>query len=98
LAAELGPKRIRVHALSPGPLKTCAALGIECFDEFLERARAPQRRLVSIQDVGDFAAFLVGDGAAALTGRIEYVDAGYHVVGRQASLEWRNGTHRKQDV
>ena len=83
LAAELGPKRIRVHALSPGPLKTRAASGIERFDELLERARArtPEHRLVSIDDVGNLAAFLVSDGAAALTGNIEYIDAGYHIVG-----------------
>jgi enoyl-[acyl-carrier protein] reductase I len=83
LAAELGPKRIRVHALSPGPLKTRAASGIERFDELLERARSrtPEHRLVSIEDVGNFAAFLVGDAAAALTGNVEYVDAGYHIVG-----------------
>jgi enoyl-[acyl-carrier protein] reductase I len=83
MAAELGPRRIRVHALSPGPLKTRAASGIECFDELLDRARArtPEHRLVSIRDVGNLAAFLVGDGAAALTGNIEYVDAGYHIVG-----------------
>jgi enoyl-[acyl-carrier protein] reductase I len=83
MAAELGPKRIRVHALSPGPLKTRAASGIECFDELLERAcaRTPEHRLVSIEDVGNLAAFLVGDGAVALTGNIEYVDAGYHIVG-----------------
>ena len=82
MAAELGPKRIRVHALSPGPLKTRAASGIEGFDELLERARArtPEHRLVSIEDVGNLATFLVGDGAAALTGNIEYVDAGYHIV------------------
>ena len=83
MAAELGPKRIRVHALSPGPLKTRAASGIERFDELLDRARArtPEHRLVGIEDVGNVAAFLVSDGAAALTGNIEYVDAGYHVVG-----------------
>jgi len=82
MAAELGPKRIRVHALSPGPLKTRAASGIDGFDELLERARArtPEHRLVSIEDVGNLATFLVGDGAAALTGNIEYVDAGYHIV------------------
>ena len=82
LAAELGSKRIRVHALSPGPLKTRAASGIERFDELLERARArtPERCLVSIEDVGNLATFLVGDGAAAMTGNIEYVDAGYHIV------------------
>lgn len=83
MAAELGPKRIRVHALSPGPLKTRAASGIDRFDELLERTRArtPERRLVSIEDVGNLAAFLVSDGAAALTGNVEYIDAGYHIVG-----------------
>lgn len=83
MAAELGPKRIRVHALSPGPLKTRAASGIERFDELLERTRArtPEHRLVSIEDVGNLAAFLVSDGAAALTGNVEYIDAGYHIVG-----------------
>jgi len=82
MAAELGPKGIRVHALSPGPLKTRAASGIDRFDEMQERARSrtPEQRLVSIEDVGNLATFLVGDGAAALTGNIEYVDAGYHIV------------------
>ena len=63
MAAELGPKRIRVHALSPGPLKTRAASGIERFDELLERARSrtPEHQLVSIEDVGNVAAFLVSD-------------------------------------
>ena len=83
MAAELGPKRIRVHALSPGPLKTRAASGIERFDELLERARSrtPEHQLVSIEDVGNVATFLVSDAAAALTGNIEYVDAGYHILG-----------------
>jgi enoyl-[acyl-carrier protein] reductase I len=83
MAAELGPKRIRVHALSPGPIKTRAASGIGRFDELLERARArtPEHQLVSIEDVGNLAAFLVGDGAAALTGNVEYIDASYHIMG-----------------
>jgi enoyl-[acyl-carrier protein] reductase I len=83
MAAELGPKRIRVHALSPGPLKTRAASGIERFDELLERARSrtPEHQLVSIEDVGNVAAFLASDAAAALTGNIEYIDAGYHILG-----------------
>jgi enoyl-[acyl-carrier protein] reductase I len=83
MAAELGPRRIRVHAISPGPLKTRAASGIEGFDELLERARArtPEHRLVSIEDVGNLAAFLVSDAATALTGNIEYIDAGYHILG-----------------
>lgn len=83
MAAELGPKRIRVHALSPGPLKTRAASGIDRFDEILERTRArtPEHQLVEIEDVGNVAAFLVSDAAAALTGNIEYIDAGYHILG-----------------
>ncbi|HTV34330.1 MAG TPA: enoyl-ACP reductase FabI [Methylocella sp.] len=83
MAAEFGPKRIRVHALSPGPLKTRAASGIDRFDELLERTRArtPEHQLVSIEDIGNVAAFLVSDAAAALTGNIEYVDAGYHILG-----------------
>lgn len=82
IAAELGPKRIRVHALSPGPLKTRAASGIDRFDELLERTRArtPEHLLVGIDDVGNVARFLVDDAAAALTGNIEYIDAGFHIV------------------
>lgn len=83
LAAELAPRHIRVHALSPGPLKTRAASGIERFDELLERTRerTPGHRLVDIEDVGNVAAFLASDAASALTGNIEYIDRGYHVVG-----------------
>jgi len=83
MAAELGQKRIRVHALSPGPLMTRAASGIERFDELLERARsrAPERRIVSIEEVGALASFLVSDSAAALTGNVEYIDGGYHLMG-----------------
>ncbi len=83
MAAELGPKRIRVHAVSPGPLKTRAASGISRFDELLEKAakRAPKRHLVDIEDVGHTAAFLVSDAASALTGNVTYVDGGYHVIG-----------------
>ena len=83
MAAELGPRRIRVHALSPGPLKTRAASGIDRFDELLEQARSrtPEHQQVSIEDVGNVATFLVGDAAAALTGNIEYIDAGYHILG-----------------
>jgi len=81
LAAELGSKHIRVHALSPGPIKTRAASGIDRFDELLERVRArtPEHQLVDIDDVGNCAAFLVSDGAKALTGNIEYIDRGFHV-------------------
>ncbi len=83
MAAELGEERIRVHALSPGPLKTRAASGLDRFDELLDRAarQAPEHRLVGIADVGALATFLVSDVAAALTGNVIYVDAGYHIMG-----------------
>lgn len=82
MAAELGPKGIRVHAISPGPLKTRAASGIAAFDELLERAarRAPTHDLVTIDDVGAVAACLVSDAARAMTGNTAYVDGGYHIV------------------
>jgi enoyl-[acyl-carrier protein] reductase I len=82
MAAELGRKRIRVHAISPGPLLTRAASGIDQFDELLARAasRAPTHDLVTIEDVGAVAACLVSDAARAMTGNTAYVDAGYHVV------------------
>src|SRR3546814_2269499 len=65
LAAELGPKGIRVHAISPGPLTTRAASGITDFDELIAKAteKAPSRRLVSIEDVGVAVAFLSMNGA-----------------------------------
>lgn len=82
LAAELGPDGIRVNALSPGPLMTRAASGIAHFDKLIDEARerAPQRRLVTIEDVGAMAAGLVSDAAKNVTGNISYVDAGYHVM------------------
>jgi len=82
LAAELGPKGIRVNALSPGPLKTRAASGIAHFDELIDEARAnaPQRRLVTIEDVGGIAMGLVSDLARNVTGSVAYIDAGYHVM------------------
>ena len=81
LAAELGSKGIRVHAISPGPIKTGAGSGIEHFEELLTQAshRAPMRRAITIEDVGNVAVYLVSDAAAALTGHIVYADAGYHV-------------------
>ena len=82
MAAELGGKGIRVHALSPGPLKTRAASGLDRFDELLDRARerAPEHMLVGIEDVGNLATFLVSDAARMLTGNVEYIDAGYHIM------------------
>jgi enoyl-[acyl-carrier protein] reductase I len=82
LAAELGPKGIRVHAISPGPLATRAASGIPEFDELLELAKvkAPVRSLVSIDDVGTATAFLAHDAARLITGETLYVDGGYHII------------------
>ena len=82
LAHELGPKAIRVHALSPGPLKTRAASGIAHFDSLISDAiaRAPQNRLVEIEDVGRVAAFLISDAARALTGDTIYVDGGFNIM------------------
>lgn len=82
LAYELGPKGIRVHVISPGPLKTRAASGIEHFDDLLADAaeRAPARQLVTIDDVGIATAALSGDGARLITGETIYVDGGLHIV------------------
>jgi enoyl-[acyl-carrier protein] reductase I len=82
LAAELGPKGIRVHAISPGPLKTRAASGISEFDKLLQKAqsKAPARSLVSIDDVGVAVAFLGMDGAKLITGETLYIDGGYHII------------------
>jgi len=82
LAAELGPKGIRVHAISPGPLATRAASGIPEFDALLDKAKAkaPARSLVSIDDVGAATAFLAHDAARLITGETLYVDGGYHIT------------------
>src|SRR5882762_1019492 len=82
IAAELGPKGIRVHAISPGPLATRAASGIPEFDELMDKAQsqAPTRSLVSIDDVGRATAFLALDGARLITGGVTYIDGGYHIV------------------
>lgn len=82
MAAELGPKSIRVHAISPGPLATRAASGIPEFDELLDKAKAkaPTRSLVSIDDVGLATAFLAHDAAKLITGETLYVDGGYHII------------------
>jgi enoyl-[acyl-carrier protein] reductase I len=82
MAAELGPKGIRVHAISPGPLATRAASGIPEFDNLLDKAKskAPARSLVSIEDVGVATAFLAHDAARLITGETLYVDGGYHII------------------
>jgi len=83
LAASLGPQGIRVNGISAGPIKTLAAAGISGFGKILKfvEEHAPLRRNVTTEDVGNAAAFLLSDLAAAVTGEILYVDAGFsHVV------------------
>ncbi len=83
LAAELGPKGIRIHPISPGPIKTRAASGIGGFDELMDTAaeRAPERALSTIEDVGVATAFLATDYAKMITGDVMYIDGGYHILG-----------------
>ena len=82
LAYELGPRRIRVHAISPGPLKTRAASGLKDFDLMLNEAaqRAPIGELVDVMDVGFACAYLASDFAHRITGGTIFVDGGAHVV------------------
>jgi enoyl-[acyl-carrier protein] reductase I len=82
LAAELAAKGIRVHAISPGPIRTRAASGIDRFDELIARAaaQAPAHQLAEIEDVGALAAFLVSDAARRITGTIIPVDGGQRLM------------------
>jgi enoyl-[acyl-carrier protein] reductase I len=83
LAADLGPQGIRVNAISAGPIKTLAAAGIGGFRKMLAHVAsvAPLRRNVTLEDVGNTAAFLCSDLASGVTGEVIYVDAGYSTVG-----------------
>lgn len=83
LAASLGREGIRANAISAGPIKTLAASGIQGFSKLLHAMEevAPLGRTVTIDEVGNTAAFLLSDLASGITGNIAYVDAGFHVVG-----------------
>jgi len=83
LAMNLGPEGIRVNAVSAGPVKTLAAAGIANFRKMLGHVEtyAPLRRNVTIEDVGNVAAFLCSDLAAGVTGEVTYVDSGYNILG-----------------
>lgn len=82
IAADLGPRGIRVNGVSAGPIKTLAAAGIGGFRSILKHVSSvsPLRRNVTIEDVGNTAAFLCSDLAAGITGEIVYVDGGFHNV------------------
>ncbi len=83
LAYTLGPEGIRVNGISAGPIRTLAAAGISGFRSMLDQVEqtAPLRRNITIEDVGNTAAFLCSDLAAGITGEITYVDAGYNILG-----------------
>ncbi len=83
LARDLGPKGIRVNAISPGPVMTRAASGLGHFDELMVEAtaKAPLHQLVSLGQIGALAAFLVGDGARQITGQTLYIDGGFSAAG-----------------
>ncbi|MDE3067700.1 MAG: enoyl-ACP reductase [Verrucomicrobiota bacterium] len=83
LAYDLGPKKIRVNCISAGPVNTLAARGIAGFTEILRHyeTHAPLKRNVLPDELGATGAFLAGDGAAAITGQVIYVDCGYQIMG-----------------
>jgi len=94
MAASLGPQGIRVNGISAGPIKTLAAAGIGGFGKILKfvEEHAPLRRNVTTEDVGNAAAFLLSDLAAAITGEVLYVDAGFsHVVAGIGSADSGSG-------
>ncbi len=83
LAADLGPGRIRVNALSPGPVPTRAASGLQHFDDLMARAaaKAPAHQLVTLDQVGEAAAFLLSERSRFITGQVIHVDGGFNITG-----------------
>jgi enoyl-[acyl-carrier protein] reductase I len=83
LASELGPRMVRVHAISPGPIATRAASGLKEFDRLIEasQARSPLGELVEIDDVGAAAAFLASLQARRMMGTVLHIDAGLNIMG-----------------
>ena len=86
LAVDLGPKNIRVNAISAGPIKTLAASGIGDFRYILKwnEYNAPLRRTVTIEEVGDVGLYMLSDLSRSVTGEVHHADSGYHVVGMKA--------------
>ena len=83
LAADLGPRGIRVNAISAGPVNTLAARGVRGFTAILSHhaEKAPLRRNVTLADIGSVALFLASPMSAAVTGEVIYADCGYHIMG-----------------
>lgn len=87
LALELGPKNIRVNAISGGPLKTLSAMGIDGFETILDHQQkfAPLKRNITGEEVGHTAAYLISDFSSAVTGEVIHADAGFHILANFAS-------------
>ena len=83
LAADLGPDNIRVNAISAGPVNTLSARGVRGFSSMLHivEEKAPLRRNITTEEIGQTAVFLASDGGAGITGETLYVDAGYNIMG-----------------
>ena len=83
LANDLGPKKIRVNAISAGPIKTLAARGVSGLGEMLKShsERAPLKRNVDVNEVGSTGVFLASDASSGITGEVIYVDCGYNIMG-----------------
>jgi enoyl-[acyl-carrier protein] reductase I len=83
LAADMGPKNIRVNAISAGPIKTLAAAGVPGFRMMLKYSEkaSPLRKLVTQEEVGDLALFLASDMSASITGEVMHIDAGFNILG-----------------
>ena len=83
LAYDLGPKKIRVNAISAGPVNTLAARGISGFGAMLAHyeAHAPLKRNITLEELGAMGVFLAADGSAGITGQTLYADSGYSVMG-----------------
>lgn len=89
MALDLGPRNIRVNAISAGPIKTLAASGVGNFRKLMQHSEAatPLRRNITIEDVGNASAFLCSDLASGITGEILHVDGGYSTVGMSFSID-----------
>jgi enoyl-[acyl-carrier protein] reductase I len=89
LAVDLGPQGVRVNALSPGPIRTLAAAGVPGFKTMYKYSEkvSPMRAQITIEDVGNVAAFLASDAASQINGETIYIDGGYHTLGITATLE-----------
>lgn len=96
LAAELGPRNVRVNAISAGPVRTLAASAVKGITGFRDAVEeiAPLRRNVTTEEIGDVAVFLASDLARSVTGNVLFVDSGFHVMGVAGQLEVRKAVER----